>query len=148
MTKAYKGAIAYFLLFSILLLISGIMLFELKIGFSKESILHYYLGNEELFIPAKSISGVLKIVLPHIFVFGLFSMVVLHFIVFTKERDSIKTKILIYLLFLSGFLEIFTPIMILNGFESFAYLKLFSFIVFEILIFYILYILFFSIVYE
>ena len=146
MIKAYKVSIIYFLVFSLLLLISSIMIFEHKIGFDSLSILNYYLGDEKLFIPAKSVSGVLKIVLPHIFVFGLFSMVILHFVVFTKQKE--KTKILIYLTFISAFLEIFTPLMILWGFESFAYLKLLSFILFEILILYLLYLLFFSIVYE
>lgn len=146
MIKAYKVSIIYFLVFSLLLLLSGIMIFEHKIGFDSKSIINYYLGDEELFIPAKSVSGVLKIVLPHIFVFGLFSMVILHFVVFTKQKE--RTKILIYLTFISAFLEIFTPLMILGGFESFAYLKLFSFILFEILILYLLYLLFFSIVYE
>jgi len=148
MTTAYKFAIGYFLIFSVLLLMSSVMIFEYKIGFDKVSILNYYLGNEVLFIPAKSLSGILKIVLPHIFVFGLFSMVILHFMIFTKQRDTKKIKFLIYLLFVSVFLEIFTPMMIIGGFESFAYLKLLSFVVLESLIFYILYLLFFSIIYE
>ncbi len=148
MTKAYKGAILYFLLFSTLLLISSILLFEYKIGFSIEEVSRYYLGDEELFIPTKTVSGILKITLPHIFVFGLFSMVVLHFIVFTSYREKKNTTILVYLLFISSFFELFSPIIIILGFESFAYLKLFSFFVFECLIIYILYLLFFSIVYE
>jgi len=146
MIKAYKVSIIYFLVFSLLLLISSVMIFEHKIGFDSQFIINYYLGDEELFIPAKSVSGVLKIVLPHIFVFGLFSMVILHFVIFTKQKE--KTQILIYVTFISAFLEIFTPLMILWGFENFAYLKLFSFILFETLILYLSYLVFFSIVYE
>ncbi|MEA2099313.1 MAG: hypothetical protein U9P72_04200 [Campylobacterota bacterium] len=146
MIEAYKEAVVYFILFSLLLLASSVVIFEHKIGFSKEGVLNYYLGNEELFIPAKSGAGIFKIILPHIFVFGLFAMVILHFVIFTKQKT--KTKNLAYLLFISAFLEIFTPLLIINDFHSFAYLKLLSFFLFEILVIYILYILFFSIVYE
>ncbi len=148
MIKAYKLAIVYFLIFSILLIISSIVLFEQKIGISIEGIKNYYLGNEELFIPPKSILGIFKITLPHIFVFGLFSMVILHFLVFTKEKKKRVTQTVIYLMFLSAFLEIFSPIMIVLGFESFAYLKFLSFFIFEGLIIYVLYLLFFHIFYK
>lgn len=144
MHKAYKRAILYFLLFSILLLVSSVMLFEHKIGFSATGVLNYYLGNEELFIPAKTISGLLKIIVPHIFVFALFSMVLLHFVVFTKK----KSKLLVFVVFLSILLELFTPLLIVGGYEVFAYLKLLSFFVFELLVLYILWVLFISIVYE
>lgn len=144
MIKAYKSLILYFIVFSLLLLISSIMIFQHKIGFYVDGVLRYYLGDEELFIPSKNEAGILKIILPHIFAFGLFSMVILHFVLFTKEKNRLKT--LIYLLFVTAFLEIFTPFMIINGFYLFAYLKLISLFLFEVLILYILYILFFSII--
>jgi len=146
--KAYKYSILYFLVFSILLLLSSILLFNEKIGFSQSDIIEYYLGNENMFIVAKSISGVLKIVLPHIFAFGLFCMVVLHFVVFTKVAKSKYMKLFIYGLFTLTILEIFTPLLIINGFEIFAYLKLLSFFLFEFLVLYILWILFKSIIFE
>ena len=122
------------------------MLFEYKIGFSYSSILDYYIGNEDKFIPAKSSAGILKIVLPHIFAFGLISMVLLHFLVFTKLRYKKRTLTLIYLTFFSAILEIFTPLLIVNGFEFGAYVKLLSFFVFLVLIMYISWLLFYSIV--
>ncbi len=147
MTTAYKYAIAYFLAFSILLLISSILIFEHKIGLSAGAVLEYYLGNAEKFMPAKSYGGMLKIVLPHLFAFGLFSMVILHFIVFTSQREKTRTKVLIYLTFMMAMLEMITPFLIIAGFESFAYLKLFSFLAFELLIVYSIWVLFSSIVY-
>lgn len=146
MQKAYKLSVSYFLLFSLLLLLSSVMIFERKIGLSTQEVLAYYLGDETLFIPAKTISGVLKLVLPHVLAFGLFSMVLLHFLVFTKQKH--KTKTLTLLIFMSALLEIFSPLFIILGFESFAYLKLFSFFLFESLFLYLLWLLFFSIVYE
>lgn len=146
MTKAYKYAIVYFLLFSLLLVISGIMLFEHKIGFSIQGVSEYYLGSEEKFIVAKSSAGVLKIVLPHIFAFALFSMVLLHFLIFTKHRDTAHSKALIYLLFSSAALEIFSPFMILLGAEFFVFIKIASFVLFESLVIYIAWLLLNSII--
>jgi len=127
-----------------LLLVSSILLFEEKIGFSFKGVLEYYIGSEEKFIVAKSSAGVLKIVLPHIFVFGLFMMVILHFLYFTKEK---KIQAITYAAFTLSFLEIFSPLMIINGFEIFVYLKLVSFFLFETLVVYVLFLLFSSIVY-
>lgn len=148
MQKAYKLSIIYYLVFSLLLIISAVMLFEYKIGFTYQGVLNYYLGSEEQFIPAKSTSGVLKIVLPHIFSFGLISMVLLHFLVFTKLRYKKSTLTLIYLTFFSAVLEIFTPMLILNGFEFAALLKLLSFFVFLALILYVSWLLFYSIIHD
>lgn len=148
MIKAYKLSIIYYIILSLLLIVSAIMLFEHKIGFSYDSVLNYYLGNEELFIQKKSFSGLLKIILPHIFVFGLLSMVLLHFLVFTKLRYKKTTQLLIYSTFITALLELFTPYLILSGLELFAYVKLFSFFLFLTLILYILWLLFYSIIHD
>ncbi|WP_457743209.1 hypothetical protein [Sulfurimonas sp.] len=148
MTQTYKYAIVYFLAFSLLLLLSSVMLFDEKIGFSIDEITKYYLGDKESFVIAKTFAGVLKMILAHLFVFGLFSMVLLHFLIFTKYRDTRGMKILIYLLFMSAFLELFSPFMIILGVDFFAYIKLFSFVLFEGLVLYIGWLLFYSIVYN
>jgi len=148
MIKAYKLSIIYYLVFSLLLIFSAYILFEHKIGFSYQGVLDYYLGNEELFIPAKSSTGVLKIILPHIFVFGLFAMVLMHFLVFTEQRYKKSTLLLISLTFITALLEMFTPFLIVNGLEFFAYLKLLSFFLFLALILYISWLLFHSIINE
>ncbi len=146
MQNAYKYSIIFFLIFSILLLISGFLLFENKIGFSYQDILNYYLGNRNKFIAAKSLSGILKIILPHIFAFGLFTMVILHFLIFTKYHLSKFTKIMIYLTFFTTFIELFSPFFIIYGFKFFAYLKLIGFFTFESIIIWISWVLFSSII--
>ena len=146
MTQAYKLSILYFLAFSLLLTISGIMLFEHKIGFNINAISNYYLGDEEKFIVAKTSMGILKIVLPHLFAFGLFFMVLLHFLVFTKDRGSKGLRVLIFLTFFSAFLEVFSPFFIILGAVWFSYVKVASFIILESLVLYIMYLLFHSII--
>lgn len=109
MHKAYKVSIVYFSLFTLLLLISGTMIFELKIGFESQRALSYYIGNDEAFIAAKSNSGVLKLILPHIFGFALLSMVVLHFVAFTRYKNTMFAKVLLYGVLISQFLK-FLPL--------------------------------------
>jgi len=147
MQKAYKLSIFYYLLFSLLLVISAVMLFEHKIGFSFNSILEYYVGNEEKFIPAKSLTGILKIILPHIFVFGLLAMVLLHFLVFTEHRYKKATSVLIYLTFITVLIEMFIPFLIVSGFEFFVYIKLLSFVLFLMLVLYISWLLLYSMIF-
>ncbi len=142
MTDSYGYAVAYFLFFSLLLLISGTMLFEHKIGFSADEITTYYLGSSEQFINPKTYSGILKTALPHIVAFGIFFMVLLHFLVFTKYRNIFSVKTLIYLSFTSAFFEIFSPFFILMGVDAFAYVKLLSFLLLQIFVLYIAWLLF------
>jgi len=145
MQEAYKLSILYYLAFSLLLIISAIMLFEHKIGFSFSSVLEYYTGNDEKFIPAQSAGGILKIVLPHIFAFGLFVMVLLHFLVFADIKYKKNIMTLVYAAFCIALLEIFASFMIIGGFEFFAFIKLFSFFAFLALLLYISWLLFQSI---
>ena len=148
MQQAYKYSVLYFLVFSFLLLLSGVLLFEEKLGFSREGVLSYYLGDEERFTQPKSVAGILKIVLPHVFTFGLFVMVILHFLVFTKVKKTKKFQTIVYLSFATAFSELFSPLFIVNGFEFFAYVKIASFFTFEFLILYVSWLLFKSIVYD
>ena len=138
----------YFLIFSLLVLISSILLFEEKIGFSIQSVINYYQGDANNFISVKSFNGILKIILPHIFAFALFVMVLLHFGVFTKSKNSSLFYMIIYSSFILGFVEIFTPLFIIQGFVIFAYIKMFTFVLFELLMLYLFWILFKSIVYD
>jgi hypothetical protein len=124
------------------------MLFEHKIGFSFSGVLEYYIGNEEKFISSKDSASILKVVLPHIFVFGLLALVLMHFVVFTEHRYKKSTILLIYMTFITALLEIFTPFLIVSGFEFFAYVKLLSFFLLLALVLYIAWLLFHSIVYD
>ncbi len=146
MHSAYKASILYFAVFTMLLLVSGYMIFESKIGFSAESALEYYIGNEDKFMVAKSSAGILKLVLPHIFAFAILSMVVIHFIAFTKYKNSKAVLLLIYTILISQTFEIFAPFAVINISSYFIYLKLASFFIYMTLIPMVLYILFISIV--
>jgi len=146
MHRAYKISIIYFAIFTLLLFISGYMIFELKIGFEAQRALNYYIGDKELFVATKTNSGILKLALAHIFGFALLSMVVLHFLIFTKFRNRVFVKILLYTILFAQFFEIFSPFLIINISEIFIYLKIFSFFIYISFITMVLYLLLKSIV--
>lgn len=134
MHKAYRFSLIYFALFTLLLLISGALLFDLKIGFESQRALSYYLGDPQNFIMAKSSYGLLKVVLAHIFAFALLSMVLLHFLAFTQFKHNKWSVFLVYLLFFVQFLEIFSPFLILWWSGFFIYLKIVSFFLYMLLV--------------
>ncbi len=148
MIQAYKLSILYYLLFSILLLTSGALLFEEKLGLSIESIGEYYLGDESSYKAAKTTTGILKSALPHFLGFGIFAMVLLHFLIFSKEKKKKRTRIVVYLVFLSAFFEICSPFLIVYLGEFFAYVKIGSYVLFNALILYVIWLLFKSIQYD
>ncbi|MBD3823202.1 MAG: hypothetical protein IE916_01660 [Epsilonproteobacteria bacterium] len=124
MHRAYRVLIIYFMLFSLLLLLSGAMIFEHKIGFGIAEVQSYYLGDAERFIAPKSFNGMLKTLLPHLFVFGLLWFVASHFLRFTAHY---KRAVWIALsLFWLLAIEALSPFFMLVH-EAFAFLKLFGF---------------------
>jgi hypothetical protein len=124
------------------------LLFEEKIGLGLHALRAYYLGDEALFMSVKSTQGLLKIVLPHIFALALLSMVLLHFLRFTNTKNKKALIVLIYVLFSAQFFEIFAPFLMLHISELFAYVKLFSLLVYFVLMLTTLYLLFASIAFH
>lgn len=135
MHNTYKIAIVYFILFSILLLISALMIFSTKMGFSPLGVSDYYLGNEEKFMQAKSLSGLLKVSFPHIFSLALFAMVLLHFVYFTSHKNTKSLRYLIVLTYLTIFVELISGFVLLLGVPLFAFIKLISMVLMLLLFF-------------
>lgn len=138
MHRSYKVFILYFLAFNALLLVSAMTIFNTKIGFLPKEVFDYYAH--------KTLMGILKVHLPHLLVFGLFGMVLLHFLVFTQYKN--QTKNLAIFFFASAFLELLSPLLMVYGFSFFAYLKVFSFITFYLLIIYVSMLILFDIIIE
>lgn len=142
MHQSYRYAIAWFVLFGTLLLLSGMVLFFSKIGFSYESVQSYYLGSEALFSAPKSSYGLLETALPHLGSMGLFIMVTGHFLLFSdKRRKQLATKVVIAL-FIAALLDIFSGFLIVQGLELFVWVKLAAFAVLQLLGLFLLWLLF------
>jgi len=142
MHQSYRYAIAYFALFGALLLISGMVLFFSKIGYSYVAVESYYLGSEALFTHPKSSYGLLETALPHLGSIGLFIMVTGHFLLFsTKERKRRAVK-LVTALFIVALLDIFSGFLIVEGWALFIWIKLASFALLQLMGLWLLWLLF------
>lgn len=144
MTNIYKLIIVYFIFFGLLLLGSSIALFITKMGMEPQGVLNYYAGNETLFIPSKSIEGMLEILWRHVGSIGLFIMVVGHFFLFGSKQDKKFTLYAVITLFIATLINLFSPFGIQNGFYVFALLKLLSILLFTLvwlMLFYLLFML-------
>ncbi|MBE0498860.1 MAG: hypothetical protein IBX43_06405 [Campylobacterales bacterium] len=123
-------------------LLSGIWLFIEKYGLTPGEVYLYFAGDEANFIMAKSVEGLLETAVPHFVAVSATIFVYAHFLLFTKEISEKRKQLLIFGLFLTALIDIFSPLGILYGCELFAWLKVLSFWGFEILMGVLLYMLF------
>lgn len=123
-------------------ILSGIYLFIEKFGIFPSDVLKYFIGDQENFFMPKSFEGLLETAVPHFIAISTTIFVFAHFLLFTNIISQKKKMILITILFISSLIDIFSPLGIIYGFEIFAWIKIFSFFIFEISFGVLLYILF------
>lgn len=111
-------------------LFTGIWLFFEKYSINPEYISELIRGNPEKFINPKSVLGILEITVPHLLAVSLTVFVILHFFYFSKIN---MFKIVLSLtVFISGILDIVSNVLILKISPVFSYVKVLSFLTFEI----------------
>ncbi len=142
MKAAYRYSVAYFSLFGLILLLSGLWLFGLKIGFTPDAVSAYYLGSAEMFTQPKSTHGLLEIAVPHLGAMGLFIMVSAHFLIFVPKERRRHALALSIALFTTALLNIFAPFAIIAGLHSFIWIKLISLIALQLLGLHLLWVIF------
>ncbi len=121
---------------------TGIWLFIIKYGLTPSEVFTYFAGNEELFVMKKSFEGLIETAVPHFMAISLIIFVYAHFLLFTKIISPSQKQFLIFGLFLTASVDIFSPFGMIYGFEFFAWLKVIAFWSFEMLMGLLLYILF------
>ena len=119
------------LLYILILWITNILLYIEKVGFTYNSVVNYYLGSEEEFKNPVSYLGLLELTHFHLFVFALALLLVNQLTAFINVPQSLKLS-LILLSFLSGMGNIGAGWLVRFVSPIFAYLKIGSFIVFQI----------------
>jgi hypothetical protein len=139
--KLYILLLLFAISLIILQLTSGIWLFIEKYGLSPSEIYMYFAGNEEKFIMAKSFEGLIETAVPHFLAISTIIFVYGHFLLFTKVISEKKKQLLILGLFISASIDIFSPFLIIQGYEIFAWFKIIAFWSFEILMSILLYVL-------
>lgn len=125
-----KLIIIFTVIFFVFLWLTNLLLY-LKIGFSYESIVDYYRGNEETFRPPKSYLGLLQEAHFHFFSMAIILVTLNHLILFTPIKSGWKL-LLIVSSYLSAFGDIAGGWLIKYVSPAFAYFKLASVIVLQI----------------
>lgn len=125
-----KLVIGFTLVFFFFLWLTNLLLY-LKIGFSYDSVVEYYRGNEETFRPAKSYIGMLEEAHFHFFSMAIILVTLNHLILFTQIRNLWKLAIILAS-FISAFGDIAGGWLILYVSPLFAYLKIASVVVLQV----------------
>lgn len=107
-------------------------LFERKIGFSISNVVDYYLGNPERFMKPKSLSGLVEVSYFHFLAMALYLITLIHFVYIVSDRFNIALTIF---LFVFAFIDNLGGILIVMFGRAFASVKLFSFFLFQFLLF-------------
>ena len=123
--------LVFTLLYVLLLWVTNLLLYSERIGFTYDVIVNYYLGSEEEFKNPVSYIGLLEATHWHLFVFAMALLLVNHLTVFSNLNQFLKL-FLIIVSFLSGLGDMSAGWLIRFVSPSFAYLKLWSFIAFQI----------------
>ena len=126
-----KVILAFFYLYFLLHWFTGILMFRDKLGFSYQGVVRYFLGDPELFMTPRSFIGLLEVTHFHLFAMGLFFVVFTHLLMFSPLKEGIKAT-LIWLLGLSLLADIGSSWLTRYVAAPFAWLKLGSFWVFQI----------------
>ena len=82
---------------------NSLLYFE-KMSLTPESVMTYYLGDEETFRPARSYQGLLEVSHFHLFAMGMLLLVLTHLVLFIPLSNRVKAW-LIVVPFLSGFAD-------------------------------------------
>jgi len=125
-----KLVIGFTLVFFFFLWLTNLLLY-LKIGFSYDSVVEYYRGNEETFRPAKSYIGMLEEAHFHFFSMAIILVTLNHLILFTQMRNHWKLAIILAS-FISAFGDIAGGWLILYVSPFFAYLKIASVVLLQV----------------
>ncbi len=123
--------VALFALGSVFFLLFNILIFYEKIGFNPQDIFYYYNGNPDSFIKGKSIEGLLSLFNIHLVAGAVFLFVIGHFFIFCELPYK---KIILALASISMLLEFGGGLLLKTDAFVVSYLKLFSFIVLELLL--------------
>ena len=123
--------LVFTLVYVLLLWVTNLLLYSERIGFAYDAIVNYYLGSEEEFKNPVSYIGLLEATHWHLFVFAMALLFVNHLTVFSNIHQFLKL-LLIIVSFFSGLGDMSAGWLIRFVSPSFAYLKLWSFIVFQI----------------
>ncbi len=110
---------------------TNILLFAAKMGFSYQSILEYYLGNEEIFRTPVSYMGLLETTHAHLFAYAILLLLLNHLLAFANISPCWKTVGIVFT-YGSGMLDIASGWLIVYVAPAFAWVKLLAFLTLQL----------------
>ena len=125
-----KLIIVFTVLFFVFLWITNLLLY-LEVGFSYESVVNYYRGNEEEFRQPRSYLGMLEEAHFHFFAMAIILVTLTHLILFTPISGLWKLTLIISS-FVSAFFNIAGGWLVRYVSPEFAYLKIVSTVVLQL----------------
>lgn len=129
--------LCFSLIYLAVLWVTGLLLYVEKLGFTPNSLLGYYLGSEEEFRNPVSYLGLLEATHFHFFAYGMALLLVNHLMISLNLPGSLK-RFLIILSSVSGITNMGSGWLIRYVSPSFTYLKIGSFVAFQLSFFVLL----------
>jgi hypothetical protein len=129
-----NALVLMFLVYMLLLWISNGMMYFHRMSLTAESVITYYCGNEEQFIPAKSYEGMLETLHFHLFSMGMLAVTLTHLMLMTDFSTRLKIW-LSSLTFFSAIAEVLAGWLVRFIHPQFAYFKIAMFITLELSLF-------------
>ena len=126
----YTIPVAYLLLYTVLILVSGVWLFLLSQGLdSSQSVMHTL--KDIIQAPeAKSIRGLIEVAAPHLFAMAALIFVAAHFMLFSTKVPQGMSLVVAMLLFAFALFDIFAYFVISIGLLVSGWIKLLAMLVF------------------
>ena len=129
-----NALVLMFLAYILLLWVSNAMMYFHRMGLTAESVMTYYCGNEDQFIPAKSYDGMLEVLHFHLFSMGMLAVTLTHLMLMTEFSTRLKIW-LSSLTFFSAITEELAGWLVRFVHPLFAYFKIGMFITLELSLF-------------
>lgn len=129
-----NALVLMFLAYMFLQWISNGMMYFNRMDLTFDSVVTYYNGNEEQFIPAKSYEGMLEVLHFHLFSMGMLAVTLTHLMLMTDFSTRLKIW-LSSLTFFSAIAEVLAGWLVRFVHPQFAYFKVAMFITLELSLF-------------
>jgi hypothetical protein len=125
--RLLQTLIGLYCLYVAALWVTNALLYFQKMGLTPSSVVEYYLGNEEKFMPARSYQGLLEVSHFHLFAMGMLLLVLTHLVLFVPLSGRLKAW-LIALPFVAAFVEEGSGWLVRYVSPHFAWLKIAGFV--------------------
>jgi hypothetical protein len=128
--RLLQTIVVLYSLYVMALWVTNALLYFSKMGLTAASVVEYYLGAEERFLPARSYQGLLEVSHFHLFAMGMLLLVLTHLMLFVPLGHRAKAW-LIALPFLSAALDEGAGWLVRYAGPGFAYLKIAGFLLLQ-----------------